>query len=68
MVWNWEVGVCQLCVLQFRCGWKESDIVSAPARTMVRLRLTTSFSVTAFGCVFIVLRNLSRRSSESFAA
>ncbi len=41
-----------------------ANVVSAPARIIVRLRLRTSLSVMAFGWVSLALRNLSRRSSR----
>ena len=46
--------------------WMEggSDVVSAPARIMVKLKLRTSLSVIAFGWVCLALRNLSSRSSR----
>ena len=45
-------------------GGKGSDVVSAPARIIVRLKLRTSLSVMAFGWVSLALSNLSRKSSR----
>ena len=43
---------------------KGSNVVSAPASIIVRLKLRTSLSVMAFGWVSLALSNLSRKSSR----
>ncbi len=49
-------------------GTGDSNIVSAPARIIVRLMLTTSLSVMNFGCVSLAPRKLSRRSLTSLVS
>ena len=51
-------------------GWGTGgpNIVSAPARIIVRLMLRTSLSVMNFGCVSLAPRKLSRRSITSLVS